>query len=544
MAKASEEPKNKFVMSRIALNTEYLLPREIPSYLLRVQQSCLRIMSYLCIHEIQLVSMTQRHLEVSSRAVVAGRRRLLYLCGGSDGRKPVGTTSRFDPQAGSWEPLPDMRRARVQAAGACGAGRIFLCGGSDGQETLNSVECFNPGMRRWEAAPPMLQARCGASAVLVEGALCVVGGKDEKTYLTSAERFRPKPLEGVFHGRPGANMFFAKSYGDKFRWRVTKHCQGLVLDARDYAHSQCVLRSKPFTLSPTTNVDVVTQGGVGAKASIAGLPVHFEGLSTDDGFLGVAIRDVAADQWLLSKRRSFCGGSTWKKHDSRLLEGTGSEETLTFSPQELGPFAGREVTLDVVDTFHGAWGWICIRRVNVASIEVAGVWEAMPPMKEPRCYAAGGKLPGRLLMCGGLSDPTRCNSSVERFDPLADGGTGRWDYELPMSTARACASSAGMGGFLYVCGGSDGLRELNTVERLSGDFGQWEVVSVMTQIRKFAAAGMVSERLYIFGGFDGKRYLDRSETFDEQGWRWEEMSIYLPGQRAFCTVGAMEGIPF
>mmetsp|Transcript_61389 Transcript_61389/g.176718 ORF Transcript_61389/g.176718 Transcript_61389/m.176718 type:complete len:533 (-) Transcript_61389:20-1618(-) len=528
---------------RAITSSTMLIDREIPSHLLRVHAIAARLLSYMRLWEVIAVSQTQRGLALLCRADVRTRRKAVYVLGGSDGRKLVTSGLRLDFEEGCWEPLSDMRLARAQAAGGVVAGRVFLCGGSDAQAaTLRCVECFNPGTKRWEAGPPMSEARSGATAVPVEGQLIVCGGRDGTTYLSSVERFAPRQMEGVFSGKVGMGSFFQKRvHGTKWRWRVCTFCRGVVVDARDYAHQRAILRSWPFTVTGATSIEVLTQGGVGAQESVVGLPAVAEGMTEKSGFLGVAIRDNATNIWLACKRRTFCGGSTWKEgRDPENGEGAGNEQALLFTQEELAPFAGTEVTIDVVDFYHGAYGWIAVRRVTIAGIDMAGAWEPLPPMASKRCYAAGGKLPGRMYVCGGIDHPTRTFSSVESFDPLADGGVGRWEHAMPMSVPRASAASTSAGGCLYVCGGHDGGLELPTIERLSSHSGQWEVLATMSRRRRFAGAVAVAGALHVFGGFDGKSYLESGERFDERRFQWEGLGVPMPAPRALAVTAVVD----
>lgn len=517
-----------------------LFGRELPSHVLRITQLALRLFSHLWINEIQAVSLTLRGVGITARAAVHSRKRLLYVCGGSDGRRPTEVSFRMDPVCEKWEVLPAMRQGRIQAAGTVAGGRLFLCGGTDGHNILESVECFNPGMQRWEAAPSMLQPRVGASAVAVDGYVCVCGGRDSSGYLNSTERFLPRTAEGVYDHRAGMEGFFHTSLGGKWKWRVTLYCRGMVIDARDYVHQQAILRSDSFIVTTSSVITVVTQGGKGCLDSVVGMPAKVEGMTTGKGFLGIGIQDVAQGRWVLSKRKTVNGASTWREGDPG-SQGAGNEEVLTFDSKELAPLAGKEVTVDIIDTFSGAWGWICASSATISSVELTGHWEAMAPMQERRCYAAAGKLPGRLLLCGGLNQPSRSLNCVECFIPTGDSGSGSWSHVPPMLEGRAAATAAALGEHLYVCGGIDGPTELWSTERFDHQQGHWETLAPMKQRRKFASAAACAGAIYVFGGLDGKQYLKSGERFEVERWQWEALVEAMPDSRAFCIVAAMEG---
>merc|ERR1719424_1300293 len=60
---------------------------------------------------------------------------------------------------------------------------------------------------------------------------------------------------------------------------------------------------------------------------------------------------------------------------------------------------------------------------------------------------------------------------------------------------------------MYICGGRDGQRCLNSVERLDPTTGTWEPMAGMLQHRAAAAAATLEGRLYVCGGWSGQQYL-------------------------------------
>jgi hypothetical protein len=81
------------------------------------------------------------------------------------------------------------------------------------------------------------------------------------------------------------------------------------------------------------------------------------------GFAGVALRDVEADAYVLSRRRTGNGGE-WQDNQ--------------FSPEELAPFTnnGKRYTLDYIDYNRGSWGWTYLDNVSVPGVLVRSEPEA------------------------------------------------------------------------------------------------------------------------------------------------------------------------
>jgi hypothetical protein len=123
--------------------------------------------------------------------------------------------------------------------------------------------------------------------------------------------------------------------------------QGLQLaEGHDYG----VLQSIEFTLTGSTSISIGTHGGTGGLADV-------DGLSTETmGFMGIAIRDVASDTWIISSRRTNNGA------------GAGGYEVLTFSSSDLAEHAGKVVTLDLIDSYSdgGSYDWITFNKATIS----------------------------------------------------------------------------------------------------------------------------------------------------------------------------------
>jgi len=137
-----------------------------------------------------------------------------------------------------------------------------------------------------------------------------------------------------------------------------------------------------------------------------------------------------------------------------------------------------------------------------------GTWEALPPMRRGRSWAAAAQLAGCIYVCGG-SDGSQVLSAVERFC-VADGA---WQDLPPMQQRRESASATAVGGSLLVFGGGDGAQILDSVELLDrdGDWGHWHTAAPMLQRRMGGAASVVRGNVYICGGNDGQGPLSTAE---------------------------------
>ncbi|CAK0900352.1 unnamed protein product [Prorocentrum cordatum] len=77
-------------------------------------------------------------------------------------------------------------------------------------------------------------------------------------------------------------------------------------------------------------------------------------------------------------------------------------------------------------------------------------WQPLPPMAHRRSDASSAVVGGRLYVCGGLDETEAASTAVERYDPEAAA----WETLAPIAVGRLVASLAAIEGCLYVCGGS------------------------------------------------------------------------------------------
>ena len=126
-------------------------------------------------------------------------------------------------------------------------------------------------------------------------------------------------------------------------------------NTRDQAHQSLVYRSPAFTMGQNGRISFALIGG--AKPNLDLEEVNANGLpenSSNAGAMGVALRDVATGAYLGFYGRSEDGSQAW--------------ETIVLDASSLGSLIepGQSYTLDLIDTYHGGWGWIGLDNVIIA----------------------------------------------------------------------------------------------------------------------------------------------------------------------------------
>ncbi|MES2925094.1 MAG: LamG-like jellyroll fold domain-containing protein [Verrucomicrobiota bacterium] len=112
-------------------------------------------------------------------------------------------------------------------------------------------------------------------------------------------------------------------------------------------------RSPDFYLNNLGPLTFQLGGGQGNLAAPGVSPSAIpQNASSDSGFAGVALRDVATNTYILAKRRAGNGGGY---------------SNGSFTLAELAPYAndGKRYTLDFIDYNKGGWGWTRLDNVSI-----------------------------------------------------------------------------------------------------------------------------------------------------------------------------------
>ncbi len=104
----------------------------------------------------------------------------------------------------------------------------------------------------------------------------------------------------------------------------------------------------------------------------------------------------------------------------------------------------------------------------------------------------------------------QASAIVEVYDPQTD----LWSEVTPLPQPLFAYAIAVLGGKLYLFGGSDGIRYLDTVFVYDPATNTWTTGTPMSEPRGFCAAAVVGERIYIVGGYNGQNELALCEVYD------------------------------
>jgi hypothetical protein len=200
-------------------------------------------------------------------------------------------------------------------------------------------------------------------------------------------------------GDPARQRFAAKTHGPLFNSspgpQDGSHLVGVQLgydppidSPWDAPHQTMWIRSPEFTLDLPDPLTAWLSGG-----SLTWTPgihpmthtSHVPADSLPNGFMGLALRQVATGQFVALRGLPENNPSSWTK--------------LTITAEDLAPFVhdGKSYTLDFIDARHGGWGFIALDSVRIPGTPVP------PPADSYADWAATMGLVG--AEAGFLADP-------------------------------------------------------------------------------------------------------------------------------------------
>jgi len=172
---------------------------------------------------------------------------------------------------------------------------------------------------------------------------------------------------------------------------------------------------------------------------------------------------------------------------------------------------------------------------TMASQRTSSRWVARASLPTPRGRLAVVVVGGRIFAIGGVAGG-QVTGAVEEYLPRED----RWVAHAPKPTAVANASAASVGNMIYVPGGYDATgRVLDALEVYDVATETWIQGLSLPEPRCAYALATIRERVYLFGGWDGRRYVDTVFRYDPVTARWDELGS-MPVALGFQAVAVVD----
>ena len=167
---------------------------------------------------------------------------------------------------------------------------------------------------------------------------------------------------------------------------------------------------------------------------------------------------------------------------------------------------------------------------------ITNTWKCVEQMSTLRGRLCTARVEDKIYVIGG-SDGRRELSSVEALDLKL----GRWERGGdPMQTPRSCLGAAVVDGVVYVVGGEHYSIPLKTIEAFHPTTGSWQTLPPMSTARSDLAVVTCHGKVYAIGGKTQRlRCLSTVEAYDPVKKSWSTVASMKQARRnaAAVTVG-------
>ena len=136
-----------------------------------------------------------------------------------------------------------------------------------------------------------------------------------------------------------------------------------------------------------------------------------------------------------------------------------------------------------------------VERYNVS----ANTWSSLTPKPVAVTDASAAVILGKIYVPGGRLPSGMPTDILEIYDPQHD----RWDQGASLPLALSAYSMVAFEGKLYVFGGWDGTKYLDSSFLYDPGKNSWKSISRMSVPRAFAGAAVAGGKIYVIGGYDG-----------------------------------------
>eukprot|EP00922_Rhytidocystis_sp_ex-Travisia-forbesii_P040201 GHVS01059818.1.p1 GENE.GHVS01059818.1~~GHVS01059818.1.p1 ORF type:complete len:651 (+),score=113.59 GHVS01059818.1:245-1954(+) len=170
-------------------------------------------------------------------------------------------------------------------------------------------------------------------------------------------------------------------------------------------------------------------------------------------------------------------------------------------------------------------------------------WRVLPPMMEPRQSCSALALGSVVYALGGRDEFDNHGKVLRSCESLEVGRSSGWSAIKPLKQARSGLAAVALRGRLYVVGGTNGVKPLNTVEVYHPHSNSWTPGPPLNRARAWPALTVWEDSLLIIGGREStaQEIVDSIEVWrpcgedkDEGSWHIRGISG-LPSNRWFWS---------
>ncbi len=158
-----------------------------------------------------------------------------------------------------------------------------------------------------------------------------------------------------------------------------------------------------------------------------------------------------------------------------------------------------------------------------------GTWHHVAPLQQKRSVCGAATLGFKIYVVGGYNGE-RAVETVEEFDP----STNSWRNVASLAQRRCSCGCAVLNGELYVVGGVCGPLALSEVEKYNPLTDTWTAAPAMQDGRSGCGVAELGEVIYAVGGINGNgETVCTAECFIPWTQRWQSIQSMHTARRSF-----------
>lgn len=175
-----------------------------------------------------------------------------------------------------------------------------------------------------------------------------------------------------------------------------------------------------------------------------------------------------------------------------------------------------------------------VRDVDLYDLQV-NEWRTAAPLPAPLANAGVAVDDSRVFVAGGTtldsSGALILSDHFFAYNPVGNLWSERGRLPLPLSGAALVKADNA----LYLLGGWDGGRVRDEIWRIPAGAvdvraEEWEIVARMAGGRAFAGAVVVGDDLFVVGGYDGQRELESARVYNTLRGEWRDLPDLATGR--------------
>ncbi len=267
-----------------------------------------------------------------------------------------------------------------------------------------------------------------------------------------------------------------KGGGHSLEYSLMHDGDGLWLDGRDNPHDTLVASSPEFGIDRAQAISFYLLGGTGSSSASPTSRSALPGATSSDGFMGMALRRVGDGAYILLDRTDSSGqDNAWEKQgwDASTVAAAIADDSGSESYQ-----------LDLIDQFHGSWGWIIMDSVSI-EFPPYDQWtnQHLRVESSSKVEDADGDSAANLLEYFSGTDPIDPLSTPSPFIKVI-GDRPIVQYQRAKNRPDAHGVLQWNAGSLetwYLSGESDGTRSITVYENTLSEVDEIETIEAFLQ---------------------------------------------------------------